>query len=115
VLVLCTGQEVRVALVGRDGVRRSWRLLSKTPVAEVQLAQPLGNRLVVVFRTYTDSASEFTVAVLDRSGIVQQFAVPAADWAETAPVSRFRLAGKSLFQLGSTPDGAFVDRYDLGG
>ncbi|MDX6505093.1 MAG: hypothetical protein QOE29_2218, partial [Gaiellaceae bacterium] len=104
VLVLCTGQEVRVALVGHDGVRRSWRLLSKTPVAEVQLAEPLGQRLVVVFRTYTDSASEFEVAVLDRSGIAQQFSVPAADWAETAPVSRFRLAGKSLFHLGSTPD-----------
>jgi hypothetical protein len=46
---------------------------------------------------------------------VQQFTIPAADWADTAPVSRFRLAGGSLFQLGSTPSGVFVDRYDLGG
>jgi hypothetical protein len=115
VLLLRTGQEIRAAIVGRDGARRAWRLLSDTPVAEVQLAQPLGQRLVLVFRTYTDSESGFAVVVLDRSGIVEQFSVPADDWAETAPVSRFRLTGRSLFHLGSTPSTVFVDRYDLGG
>jgi hypothetical protein len=45
---------------------------------------------------------------------VKQFSVPGADWAEAAPLTRFRLAGNSLYRLGSTPAGMFVDRYDLG-
>ena len=32
----------------------------------------------------------------------------------TAPLSRFRAVGGSLYQLGSAPDRLFVDRYDLG-
>ena len=37
----------------------------------------------------------------------------SADWAESAPLSRFRLLGSSLYQLGSTQEGLFVDRFDL--
>jgi hypothetical protein len=108
------GHELRLAVVGSDGVRHAWRILSTTSIAEVQVAQPLGDRLVAVFATYTDEQSEFEVLVLDRSGVVQQFAVPAAEWAESVPLARFRLGGASLYQLGSTPSGVFVDRYDLG-
>jgi len=39
--------------------------------------------------------------------------VSSADWAEASPLSRFRLAGRRLYQLGSDPNGVFVDRYDL--
>ncbi len=113
VVVLRRGSEILAALVGAGGVRRSWRISSETPLAEVQLAEPLGNRLVLVARVYTDDASEFLALLLDQNGIVQRFAVEAADWAETAPLSRFRLAGSSLYQLGSTPAGLFVDRFDL--
>jgi hypothetical protein len=59
--------------------------------------------------------AEFVVLVLGRAGIVSRFSVPGSDWADSAPLSRFRLAGNSLYQLGSTPAGVFVDRYDLGG
>jgi SRSO17 transposase len=68
----------------------------------------------VVVRTFTESVDEFRVVVLDQHGIAQQFSVASADWAETAPLSRFRLVGRSLYQLGSNAAGAFVDRYDLG-
>ncbi len=113
VVVLRRGSEIRAALVGAGGVRRSWRISSETPLAEVQLAEPLGNRLLLVARVYTDDENEFLVLLLDQSGIVRRFAVEAADWAETAPLSRFRLAGTSVYQLGSTPAGLFVDRFDL--
>ena len=113
VVVLRVGEEIRVAVVGRDGVRRGWRITSDTPLAEVQLAEPLGSRLVVVVRTYTETQSEFVVLVLDRDGLAHRFSLDAADWAETAPLSRFRLAGSSLYRLGSTPHGLFVDRFDL--
>jgi hypothetical protein len=108
------GHELRLAVVGSDGVAHAWRILSATAIGELQLAQPVGNRLVAVFATYTDEQSEFEVLVLDPAGVVQQFAVPAAEWAESAPLARFRLFGSSLYQLGSTPTGVYVDRYDLG-
>jgi len=111
--VLRTGNEVLVALVAAGRVREAWRIESGTPVAEVQLAQPSGNRMVVVLRVYTDAKDEFVAFVLGRKGIVQQLSLDSADWAETAPLSRFRLVGASLYQLGSTPAGAFVDRFDL--
>ena len=56
--------EVRVAIVGRSGVDRAWRLHSSTPLGEVQLAEPYADGVVVVVRSYTDDRSEFTVARL---------------------------------------------------
>ena len=64
VVVYRQGNEVRIALVGPAGVRRGWRILSSTPIGEVQLAEPSGNRLVAVLHVYTDTDSEF-VALLD--------------------------------------------------
>jgi hypothetical protein len=105
--------EVRAALVAPTGAVRSWRIQSATPIAEVQLAQPLGSRLVLVFRVYTDTQDQFEALVLGDAGIEQRLALASSDWAETAPLARFRLVGSSLYQLGSTPSGLFVDRYDL--
>ena len=62
---------------------------------------------------YDDDVDEFAVLVLDRKGLADRFTLDAADWAETAPLSRFRLVGTSLYRLGSTAAGAFVDRFDL--
>ncbi len=107
------GNEVRIALVDSTGVVKSWRIRSSTPLAEIQLAEPLGTRVVVVLRAYTDANAAFDVLVLGDLGLVKHFAVAAADWAETAPLSRFRLVGSSLYRLGSTPTDMFVDRFDL--
>lgn len=105
--------ELRLAELAGDAVVRGWRIISATPLGEVQLAEPLGNRLVVVTKTYTDDRSEYLVLVLDRPGIVSSFAVESLEWAESAPLARFRLAGSSLYRLGSTRAGLFVDRFDL--
>jgi len=113
IVILRSGNEIRAALVSASGVRRAWRVTSDTPLAEVQLAEPLGNRLLLVTRVYTDDRGEFLVLILDQGGVQRSFSLDSADWAETAPLSRFRLAGSSLFQLGSTPAGLFVDRFDL--
>lgn len=114
VVVLRSGNELRLALVGRQGVLQAWRLRSSTPLAEVQLAEPLAGGLLVVVRVYEEDRDEFAVLLLGAQGLVRRFSVPSADWAETAPLSRFRLSGSSLYQLGSTSAGVFVDRYDLG-
>jgi hypothetical protein len=114
VVVLRRGTEIRLALTGANGVRRSWRVASDDAIAEVQLAEPVGNTLVAVARVYSDRQDEFLVLVLGSRGLVRSFTVDNADWAETAPLSRFRLSGSSLYRLGSTPSHVFVDRFDLG-
>jgi len=113
IVLLRHGSEIRVALVESGSVRQAWRLTSSTPLAEVQLAERLGSRVLVVVRTYADTRDEFRVLVLGRTGLVRAFTVDSADWAESAPLSRFRLLGSSLYHLGSTPSGLFVDRFDL--
>jgi hypothetical protein len=113
VIVLRTGDEVRLALVNGDVVRRAWRVTSATPLAEVQLAEPLGQGLLVVVRVYTDAEDEFRALVLGPRGLVRGVSLDSADWAESAPLSRFRLLDSSLYQLGSTQEGLFVDRFDL--
>jgi hypothetical protein len=113
VVILRRGNEIRAALVGPEGGRRSWRVTSETSLAEVQLAEPIGSGLLIVARVYTDERAEFLALVLDQNGLAQGFSLDSADWAETAPLSRFRLVGSSLYRLGSTPAGLFVDRFDL--
>ena len=105
--------ELRLAELAGNATVRAWRITSATALGDVQLAEPLVDRLVVVVKTYTDDQDEFLVLVLGGSSLVQQFSVEPSEWAESAPLARFRLAGSSLYQLGSTPAGAFVDRFDL--
>jgi hypothetical protein len=105
--------ELRLAELSGDAVVRSWRVTSTTPLGEVQLAEPHGSHLVVVMKTYTEDRSEYLVLVFDRSGLVNSFAVESLEWAESAPLARFRLAGSSLYRLGSTHLGLSVDRFDL--
>jgi hypothetical protein len=105
--------ELRLAELTGDAAVRSWRITSTTPLGEVQLAEPHGNHIVVVMKTYTEDHSEYRVLVLDRSGLVNSFAVESLEWAESAPLARFRLAGSSLYRLGSTRVGLSVDRFGL--
>jgi hypothetical protein len=105
--------EIRVAIIADRGVTRSWRVRSATPLAEVQLAEPWGPGVVLVARLYDDAADEFVVLVLGRNGLVDRFALDSADWAEASALGRFKLRGRSLYRLGSSPAGVFVDRYDL--
>ena len=119
VVVLSTGSEIRVgtyASVGTTYQLTTARITSTTPVADIQLAQILpSGRLLVVFSVYTETQHEYEAVVVDSSGaLVDQFSLPAAEWAQSMPLSRFRLAGSSLYELGSNDTGAFVDRYDLG-
>jgi hypothetical protein len=117
VLVLRTGNELRAALARENTVRRAWRVTSATPLAEVQLVEPIPTGasagLLVVVRVYTDAQDEFVALVLGSRGLLARVALDSSDWAESAPLSRFRLSGTSLYQLGSTRAGLFVDRFDL--
>lgn len=113
VTVLRRGNEIRIAVVGANGARRAWDITSASDIAEVQLAEPVGSSVVVVARVYSDTADEFVVLVLAGRGLARSFSVSSADWAESAPLGRFKIAGSALYRLGSTPAGVFVDRFDL--
>ena len=105
--------ELRVAAVPGDAPPRSWRITSGTPLGEVQLAEPIGNGVVVVTHVYTDDRDEFVVLVLGHDGATQHFSVASDSWTETAPLGRFRLSRGALYRLRTTTAGAFVDRFDL--
>ena len=115
VVVLRRERDILAAVVSSGRVERSWRIMSGTPLAEIQLAEPLGQRFVLVVRVYSDVTSEFVVLVLDRHGITRTFSTPTDEWAEATPLGRFRIAGNRLYRLGSDASGAFVTRYDLEG
>ncbi len=113
VVMLRQDRELRVALVARGSIARAWRVTSETPIGEVQLAEPVDGRFVVVLRVYDDRSDEFVILLLDRHGLVSRTTLDSSDWAETAPLGRFRVVGRSLYRLGSTPAGVFVERFDL--
>ena len=89
-------------MLNGNAVGRSWRITSSTPLGEVQLAEPFRSGVIVVLKTYTDERAEYVVLLLDHAGATRQFALQASEWAESAPLARFRVAGSSLYQLGST-------------
>ena len=107
--------ELRLADVTGNTIKRGWRITSATPFGEVQLAEPYRAGLLAVVKTYTDERAEYLVLVLDGTGLAGAFSVESLEWAESAPLARFRLAGTSLYRLGSTPAGATIDRFDLEG
>jgi hypothetical protein len=108
------GQDV-FALVRGDHVVRAWRVTSSTPLGEVQLAEPFGDGLVAVVRVWLDQRAEFAVLVLSPTGLERSFSLDAVEWAESAPLGRFRLFGTTLYQLRSAREGVDISAIDLGG
>ena len=103
------------ALVRGDRVLRAWRVTSATSIGEIQLAEPLGDSLLVVLRLWTQTDAEFVALVLTPQGLSTSFAVDAEEWAESAPLGRFRLHGTTLYELRSAPSGAGIVSFDIGG
>jgi hypothetical protein len=103
------------ALVRGGQVDQAWRVSSATSIGEVQLAEPFDGGLLVVLRVWAENRAEFVVLVLGRTGLASSFAVDLAEWAESAPLGRFRLRGGTLYQLRSTPTGAEIVTFDVRG
>jgi len=107
--------EALFALVRGDRVLRAWRLTSATTIGEVQLVEPFDDGLLAVIRVWTERQAEFVVVVLTPAGLSRSFSVEAVEWAESAPLGRFRLNRETLFQLRSAPSGAEIVSFDIGG
>jgi hypothetical protein len=114
-VVRASPDEARFALVAGNRVLSAWRVVSTTNLGEVQLAEPSANGILAIVRLWTESQAEFRVLQLGASGLAGSFDVTPAEWAESAPLSRFRVRGGTLYQLRSSPAGAEVVAYRMGG
>jgi hypothetical protein len=114
-VVRASPEEARFALVAGKNVISAWRVVSRTNLGEVQLAEPTGNGVTAIVRLWTEDQAEFGVLQLGPTGLTGSFAVSPAEWAESAPLSRFRLRGNTLYQLRSSPEAAEVVAYRMGG
>jgi hypothetical protein len=115
IVVRASPSELRVALVRGNAVTNAWRVTSATDLGAVPLAEPYGNGLLIVASVWTESQSEFRVLRLAPNGVAETFAVDRAGWADMAPLSRFRLAGDRLYQMRSSPSGAGIVNFRIGG
>jgi hypothetical protein len=115
VIVRASPAQVQLALVRGDRVVRSWLVKSSTNLGEVQLAEVDGDGLVAVVRIWTEKRAEFRVLRLTPRGLADSFALDPSEWAESASLSRFRLHGKTLYQLRSTPAGVEIATFEIGG
>jgi hypothetical protein len=114
-VVRASPEEARFALVAGNTVISAWRIVSRTNLGEVQLAEPSGNGITAIVRLWTENQAEFRVLQLGPNGLTGSFTVSPAEWAESAPLSRFRLSGGTLYQLRSSPDAAEIVAYRMGG
>jgi hypothetical protein len=119
-LRVATERSIRLGVV-RDGVvRDAVDLRSTVAFGEVALAAvDSAGRYVVVVRTWRggDHPEDQYQAIVIRGGAVERtFGIPDVTFADTPPMSRFRLgADGRLYQLRTTAAGVVVVRYDLGG
>lgn len=115
VVVRASPAEAKLALVRGDRVVRSWLVRSSTDLGEVQLAEPYADGLLVVVRLWNEKQAVFRVLQLTPDGVAKSFAVDRAEWAETASLSRFRLHGRTLYQLRSALSGVEIAAFEIGG
>ena len=115
IVVSASPTDARFAIVAGPRVLAAWRVTSSVNLGEVQLAEPDGSGLFVVLRRWTETASQFQALRLTSAGVRDSFAVEAPEWAESSPLSRFRLRNGSLYQLRSTSAGADVVAFRIGG
>jgi hypothetical protein len=91
----------------------AWRLHSATTLGEVELAQPYGKGLAVVTRFWTETKAEFVFVELTPAGAAQRFTIDTAEEVESGVSSRFRLHGKTLYQLRSLSSGLEIAAFRL--
>jgi hypothetical protein len=115
-----SGDHVRLGLVAGGRVTDGVEVRFAQRVGEVALAEPdgLGGVWAVLHLSTTlpTPADQYQVVHVSRARIVETFAVGDSRFADTPPLSRFRLGHDgNLYQLMTFPEGMRIVRYDLGG
>lgn len=120
-LTVVRGNAVRLGLVDAAGrVGGAVELTSSAALGELALGEPDGRGgYVVVVHVWRDgpaAADRYQVIHVSADRSISTFTVPNEEFAETAPLSKFRLGPDgALYQLTSSPDGMRIVRYQIGG
>jgi hypothetical protein len=118
VIRLGTERSVRIGLVRGDQVESAVEITSPVRFGEVALADAdgAGGLVVVVhvWRSAPTAADQYRVIHIRNGRVIETFAVANAKFAETPPLSRFRLAPNGdLYHLATRPSGMSIDRYAM--
>jgi hypothetical protein len=118
VLSSATDDRVRLATVEGGPVVNPVELRSPYRFGELALAEPDGHGgYVAVVHVATDGpvpADQYQVVAVHGDGSLETFAVANQEFAETAPLSKFRLGPDgAVYQLASGPSGIRIVRYDI--
>src|SRR6266540_5410499 len=113
------GNAVRLGIATGDRVSAAIEVRSSETLGELALAEPNGRGgYVVVVHVVgsTAAADRYEVVRVHRDLTVSAFAVPNESYAETIPLSRFRLGRDgNLYRMATSPDGVRIVRYRIGG
>ena len=119
--LLRVGSSTAVRLAGVSGERLSnaVEIRSEVPLGDVALAEPDGSGgylcVVRVWRGGPSPADQYQVLHIKRGKVVKTFAVSSEQYADTPPLSTFRLGRDGdLYQLATGPSGFRIFRFDLG-
>jgi hypothetical protein len=111
---------VRLGIVRDRRVHRAIELRSEHRFGEVALAEAYGSGgyvvVVRIWRWRPRPADQFQVVHISRGRIVETFAVSSRSFADTPPLSRFRIgADGRLYQLVTRSDGIRIVQFELKG
>jgi hypothetical protein len=113
-----TERRIRLGIASAGAVSGAVELDSSQLLAEVALAESArpGEYWVVAhpWRERPTSADQFQVIHVVDGRVTASFAVADDAFADQPPMTRFRLAGRFLYQLTTSPGGARIVRFDLG-
>jgi hypothetical protein len=115
-----TERSIRLALAGDGAVRQAVEVTSSRSFGEVALAAADGNGgylvVVHVWRSSPTAADQYQVIAMRSGRVVKTFAIANTSFAETPPLSRFRLGRDGLlYHMVTTASGVAIERFDLAG
>jgi hypothetical protein len=118
-LRVATESTVRLGMVRGSAVQNAVELRSSERFGELALVEPDGHggywAVVRVWRAGPQPADQYEVVHESGGRVVESFAVADRRFAESGPLSKFRLGPGGLYQMMSEPAGLRIVRYDLGG
>jgi hypothetical protein len=102
-----------VSMTTTSGKHLTWSVSSPDGIQAVDAESFGGIELLLVLNVYTDTKNEYEVLILGPSGILTSFSVPWDRYTETNLDDDFRVDGSTLYHLGWTKSGVYVDYYSF--